>query len=212
MPSDAQIDCRLENLQCSLEAYHKAKRGHGRYVYRVVSRSASFILTFKSLLKRPTSAWVLVNTVNSEMVRFVHFVWTLLACRYACYWQPTASAESITAILDVEGTLVQPRQHIHQRHHHNCIHDEKLDEFASTVDTRSLVVHQRLAPHVDSYAQSFVVDNFLDTIGASKPATVPQRMLVVEASAQASFRPLRIAFDLSKLTSYADLHFASMLC
>jgi hypothetical protein len=101
---------------------------------------------------------------------------------------------------DVDSTLRQPPHRQHRHHHHNCIHDEKIDEFVANVDAASLMAPQHLAPHVDSYLQSFVMDEFLEVVGA------PRRALASVAATAASFQPIRIAFDLSKLSSYVHVN------
>lgn len=87
-----------------------------------------------------------------------------------------------------------------RRHHHHCIHDENLDLFTSTVDPESLASPQRLMPHADSYAQSLIIDEYLDALGL--PVQMSRRRALSATGTEASFQPLRIAFDLSKLGSY----------
>lgn len=113
-----------------------------------------------------------------------------------------ATAPTVQILTDVDGTLHQPP---HRHHHHNCIHDEKTDEFAASVNVASLMTPQRLAPHVDSYLQSFVMDDFLDVVGVPVSASAPRRALASAATPAASFQPIRIAFDLSKLSSYVHV-------
>lgn len=87
--------------------------------------------------------------------------------------------------------------------HHHCIHDEKVDEFEATVDQASIVSPQRLLqpqPEQEQKEQSWIVEGFLDTLGLS--AATYRRVLQSSATASTSaFQQIRIAFDLSKLSS-----------
>lgn len=105
-------------------------------------------------------------------------------------------------VLDLDDKLRHHSHRQHRRHHHNCVHDEKIDEFVANVDASSLMAPHRLAPHVDSYMQSFVMDEFLEVVGVPASSSSPRRALAAAATSEASFQPIRIAFDLSKLSSY----------
>lgn len=88
--------------------------------------------------------------------------------------------------------------------HHHCIHDTKLDEFEETVDKTSLAVPQEFARTARSDNQhSTFLESFLDAVGMAS-TTRKQRLLEEAVSAAATFQPIRIAFDLSKLTRYRD--------
>lgn len=100
------------------------------------------------------------------------------------------------------------------KHHHNCIHEEKVDEFDATVDPRSLVSPQRLysttgsplagdaAAPSPSSQHSWILESFFDTVGLSS-TTVKRALRSSATEAASAFQPIRIAFDLSKLTRCA---------
>lgn len=86
--------------------------------------------------------------------------------------------------------------------HHHCIHDEKVDEFAVTVDQASIVIPQRLLqPQPEQQKeQSWIVEGFLDTLGLSA-ATYRRALQSTATTSSSTFQQIRIAFDLSKLSS-----------
>lgn len=89
-----------------------------------------------------------------------------------------------------------------QKHHH-CIHEEKVREFEATVDQRSVVNPQRLFSHTtgaDQDQRSWVLESFLDTLGLSTATFKRSLTSSVDAITSSALQPIRIAFDLSKLT------------
>lgn len=95
----------------------------------------------------------------------------------------------------VTTTLIENREHPH----HDCIHDRKADEFERSVDMESLEVSQEFLiqePSNQTSVRDYYLSVFLDTVGLSPP----YRKLEA-TSTLSTFQPLRIVFDVSKLSS-----------
>ncbi|KAJ0409424.1 hypothetical protein P43SY_002314 [Pythium insidiosum] len=83
-------------------------------------------------------------------------------------------------------------------HHHHCIHDAKIDALERSVDPASLVVPQLVMPFESP--SDIARDSFLRLVGATPRLRGSDRSLAATASTS-PFQPLRIVFDLSKLSS-----------
>lgn len=88
--------------------------------------------------------------------------------------------------------------------HHHCIHDDQLRRLEESIDVDSLTVPQVLLPLESSNERE--VNDFLGLVGARRHLRVSGsesesgRSLATSASSS-SFQPIRVAFEISKLTS-----------
>ncbi|KAF0718884.1 Aste57867_1414 [Aphanomyces stellatus] len=81
--------------------------------------------------------------------------------------------------------------------HHNCGHDQVIDTFLNSIDTTSVTAHQILVPHHDHHHHHLSHGDHQESHGHRHLAAQDQTSSSNTSSNV--FKPLRVAFDLSKL-------------